>query len=349
MKKKWIAGILALALFMVLPLTACNGGSQSASSAPSSTESGSSAPAQTQSGTSKRFLSIATAQLGGGTYNNGLAIATAANLGLSDCKVEALPTSGGIESARMLRDNEVEIASLDSYVVYMLKNGVEQFDKDGLDDVKLLFPLFTNYVNIVVPEDSSIQSVKDFAGKKVGVGNPGSIGYYLMTHIMRAYGLEAGDYTEVPLSASEQTDNLKNGMQDVFGYYTSQNSSAIMELAANLPCRWISLDADVWDPYAEKNGLPYTVTASTDTYDGMSQAMELTGAMWLCARGDVDEDTVYQFVKSFFENIQTAETMNATIKNTPNLLPTSNPVSDYHPGAIKYYKEMGWDFIEKQG
>jgi TRAP transporter TAXI family solute receptor len=298
-------------------------------------------------GKTKQFLSIATAQLGGGTYNSGLAVATAANLGMDTYKVEALPTSGVIESARMLRDGEAEIATLGNDVVFELANAKGRFEGEGLDDVSVILPQFATYVNIVVPAKSDIKTIEDMKGKKIGVGNPGSAGYNLITHILRAHGLNEGDYEEIALSAAEQTASLKDGHQDVFGFYTTPNSPAIVELATTVDCRWIDINKEKWDAYAEANGLPFEVVVSPDEYKGMEgEVLMLSGTQWFVTKKSSDEEMVYEFTKAFLENFDAAVQMVASIADIKTLLPNNEPVVEWHPGAIRYLKEAGLSYAE---
>ena len=306
-----------------------------------------SAEAPAKGGTTKQFISIATAQLGGGTYNSGLAVATAANLGMDTYKVEALPTSGVIESARMLRDSEAEVATLGNDVIFELANARGRFEGEGLEDISVILPQFATYVNIVVPAKSDIKTIEDMKGKKIGVGNPGSAGYNLITHILRAHGLNEGDYEEIALSASEQTTSLKDGHQDVFGFYTTPNSPAIVELATTMDCRWINIDKEKWDAYAEANGLPFEVVVSPDEYKGMEgETLMLSGTQWFATKKSADEEMVYEFTKSVFENFDAAVQMVASISDIKTLLPNSKPVADWHPGAVRYLKEAGLSYVE---
>lgn len=338
MKKK---PVIALVLILsILMLTAC--GKTSSTQATNSSQE-----ASKTTGKTRQFISIATAQLGGGTYNSGLAVATAANLGMDKYKVEALPTSGVIESARMLRDDEVEIATLGNDVIFELANGTGRFDGQGLEDACVILPQFATYVNIIVPAKSDIKSIEDMKGKRIGVGNPGSNGYNLITHILRAHGLNEGDYEEIALSASEQATSIKDGHQDVFGFYTTPNSPAIVELATTMDCRWISVDKEKWDAYAKANGLPFEVVVSPDKYKGMEgEVLMLSGTQWFVTKMSADEEMVYEFTKSFMENFDAAVQMVSSISEIKELLPTSKPVVPWHPGAIRYFKEAGIDYVE---
>lgn len=336
--------VMVLSLILLISMiTAC--GNTASSQATDPVPAATAAPAN--SGTAKQFLSIATAQLGGGTYNSGLAVATAANLGMDTYKVEALPTSGVIESARMLRDGEAEIATLGNDVIFELANARGMFEGDGLEDTCVILPQFATYVNIIVPAKSDIKSIEDMKGKKIGVGNPGSNGYNLITHILRAHGLNEGDYEEVALSAAEQVTSLKDGHQDVFGFYTTPASPSIVELATTMDCRWINIDKAKWDAYAKEHGLPFEVVVSPDKYKGMDgEVLMLSGTQWFATKKSADEEMVYGFTKSFFENFDAAVQMVNSISDIKTLLPNSKPVVPWHPGALRYLKEAGLSYVE---
>lgn len=294
------------------------------------------------------FIRLGTAQLGGGTYNNGLAFASATNLGLTDYKLEALPTSGAVESARMLLDKEVEMACMGNDALFDIHNGRGRYEGKGSKEIRLMFPQFINYVNIAVPKNSSINSFDDMKGKRVGVGNPGSAGYYLITHMMRAHGLSEKDYMEDPLSPAEQTTALRDGHLDVFGFYTTPNSPPVVELATTMDVRFVDVDKAKWDAYCEENGLPFIVaTTPAGTYKGMDKdTLQVAGMNSYVATADMSEEMAYEIVKSFFEHYEEAMKIVPAIKQTKELLPIMKPVVPWHPGAIKYFKEAGLEYVE---
>lgn len=314
---------------------------------------GSSKPAAKEGGTAanftgKKFIRIATAQLGGGTYNHGLALCTVSNPDLKEFQLEALPTSGVVESARMLRKGEVEIASLGSDVTFDLYKGLGRNKGNAWQDARLLFPQFGTYVNIIVPKNSPIKSFADMKGKKIGVGNPGSAGYYLITHILRAHGLNEGDYKEVPLAPSEQTDALKDGHLDVYGFYTTPNSPSIVELATTLSVRWIDIDKEKWNAYASKNQLPFTVaTIPAGSYRGMDkETAMISGMQMYVTTKDMPEEMAYKITKAFFAHFDDAVKIVAAITEAKKLLPAAAPTVPWHPGSVKYFQEAGLKYVE---
>ena len=359
MRRK-IALLLALVLIIV-PLSACGGsGTQTAATtaAPATTaaageaQTTAAAPATTTaapaSSSAPVFVSIGTAQLGGGAHNSGLAMAAAANVGQSKYKIDALPTSGQIETANMLRDGEVEIGCFGIDVAYELYYGTDRYDNDEWKDLRMLFPQFATYVNIIVPKNSPIQSIEDMRGKKVGLSNPGSAGFTMIRQILEAHGLKDGDYQDMALTAPEQATALKDGHLDVFGFFTTPNSPAIVELATTMDVRWIPIDVDKWAAYADEHGLPFgSVDVEAGTYKGMDvDVATLSGMNIMVSGAGVSEDIVYEFTKAFFDNFDIAVETVPSIADIKELLPTAVPVVPWHPGAVKYFKEAGMSYIE---
>jgi len=332
MKKKsllFIAAILVILVFAV----GCGGAKQGGDT--------SGAPAM-------KFVRIGTAQLGGGTYNHGLGMSTVVNSELKGYKLEALPTSGAVESARMLENKEVEIACLGVDIVFDQYNGLGRYEGKAWKEARLLFPQFGTYVNIVVPVKSPIKSFADMKGKKVGVGNPGSAGYYLITHILRSQGLNEGDYVENPLSPTEQTTALRDGHLDVFGYYTTPNSPPVVELSTTMNVRWLDVDKAKWDAYAKANKLPFTiVNVPAGTYKGMDKDTATVSGMNVYATtAEMSEEMAYEITKAFFTRFDDAVKIVPAIAEIKTLLPVITPVVQWHPGAVKYFKEAGMKYNE---
>ena len=87
--------------------------------------------------------------------------------------------------------------------------------------------------------------------------------------------------------------------------------------------------------------MKYTIPAGT--YPNQKDPVQTTAVkMVMFCRGDLPEDTVYQMTKAFWEHI---EDLGKSQKNLKGLKP-ADAVKDIanvplHPGAAKYYKEIG--------
>ena len=117
-----------------------------------------------------------------------------------------------------------------------------------------------------------------------------------------------------------------------------------MDLAAtaNKPLNVITLE----DEHIENLMAAYPFYAKTvipaGTYDGCDEDIT-TFAQYtaLCARADVPEETVYNLVKTMMEN---ADALEAVHKNAAGTCPErgiEGALIPMHPGAERYYKEVG--------
>ena len=85
---------------------------------------------------------------------------------------------------------------------------------------------------------------------------------------------------------------------------------------------------------------PYTIPAGT--YPGQDQDVKTSAIkMVMFCRGDLDEQTVYDLTKTFWENIAELGQAQGNLKG----LTPENAVKDIanlplHDGAAKYYKEI---------
>jgi TRAP transporter TAXI family solute receptor len=91
--------------------------------------------------------------------------------------------------------------------------------------------------------------------------------------------------------------------------------------------------------------VPYTIAAGT--YPGQTADIEtIAQPNFLAVNADVDENHVYLLTKTIYENLPFLNAIHkATLAMDVNKAMAGLPVP-LHPGAIKYYKEVGLDIPE---
>ncbi|MCZ6632221.1 MAG: TAXI family TRAP transporter solute-binding subunit, partial [bacterium] len=87
----------------------------------------------------------------------------------------------------------------------------------------------------------------------------------------------------------------------------------------------------------------FGATIPANTYRGQSEPFQgmNVGSMHLITRASLDQDTVYQFTKILYEKRAEVVKRHPAGKaiNPKNIIrDTGTP---FHPGAVKYYKEIG--------
>ena len=85
------------------------------------------------------------------------------------------------------------------------------------------------------------------------------------------------------------------------------------------------------------------VTVAAETYKGQTTDFSglNVGSAHLLVRSDADEDFVYNATKAIFENRKKIAATHAAGKAITEKNVVRNVGTDFHAGAIRYYKELG--------
>ncbi len=78
------------------------------------------------------------------------------------------------------------------------------------------------------------------------------------------------------------------------------------------------------------------------TYNGVAEDTEtLSVRATLIASPDVSEDAIYELTKSMFDSKDTLASSHAKFQELDIDKATAGISTPFHPGAVKYYEEMG--------
>jgi TRAP transporter TAXI family solute receptor len=326
-----IATLLALSLVAIV---GCGGGSPSGNgSSDGSTEV-------------PRFISLGTAPVGGAFYQVGAAISDALNEG-SDVggwrQVTAESTAGTLENLRRLDSNEIQIAMANSSITYFAVRGEEGFKKKH--DVKSIMTLFPLIAMFVTKEGSGVKSIADLKGKRVVVGPEGAGFEYFVRPILREHGLT--DY-------GKDFEVVNAGMQTSVGYLQDESvqatflgggakSGAITSAASSMNILLVPYGASERASIADKYPSFSKKSVKGGTYKGQTEEFPSlnVGSAHLLVRSDTGEEIVYRMTKIIYEGREKVAEKHAGGKaiNPKNVV--VNTGTEFHPGAIRYYQEIG--------
>ncbi|MCX4532193.1 TAXI family TRAP transporter solute-binding subunit [Streptomyces sp. NBC_00841] len=132
------------------------------------------------------------------------------------------------------------IATTDALATY-LRDG-----KAGADRLRGCVRLYDDYIQLVVPRDSDVQTVSDLAGKRIGVGQKGSGVRLVADRLMTAAGLDpTHGITPVPAGIDTMPTQLQNGLLDAFFWSGGLPTTAVQELSDRFPIRLVPLEASL--------------------------------------------------------------------------------------------------------
>src|SRR5699024_6807793 len=160
--------------------------------------------------------------------------------------------------------------------------------------------------HIVVPANSSIESLEDIEGKRIGIQPPGSSPYNFFTgFVEESYGLKDGDdYEAIPLGNPDIQEGIKDRSIDVGVLTGTVPAALITELASTDDIRLISLDEDLLNDFLESRPYYSSIDVESDTYQDQDEDI-IVGAFetMLLTHEDTDEELVYTVLKEIWENV----------------------------------------------
>jgi len=225
--------------------------------------------------------------------------------------------------------------------------GTEEHEGKPMSDLRVAASIFPFKVGVAVRKDSGINSIADLKGKRMATGWQGfKQGIPLFNALLATEGLSLDDAEAVPATnLLRAADDFKAGKTDAFMFAVGAPKVAEIDSAVG-GIKFLPLDDSaeaqarmgaVRPEYhvAEQKPLPHLVGV-----DGPTNLMEYY--IVLLTNKDVPDDVVYETVKALYNNkdglVAGHPSFNAF---TAEGMADKQPGMEFHPGAIKFFKEAG--------
>ena len=290
----------------------------------------------------KKDYILATGGTGGTYYPFGGAIANIWNTKVETMNVTAQATGASAENLRLINKGEAEYAIVQNDVMDYAYNGTDLFAGEKLANIMTIGTLYPEVVQIAVSKDSGIKSVADFKGKRISVGDAGSGVEFNAKQIMEGYGLTFDDIKKSNLSFKESAEGIQNGTLDGCFVTAGVPNAALQELAFTAGLTLVPVDGEAAKKICEKYGYYTQTTIPGGTYKGTDDdTPALAIKATLAVNSKLDEQTVYEMTKALFENLNELATAHAKGKEVSAKAAVTGVSVPFHPGAKKYFKEIG--------
>ena len=188
-------------------------------------------------------------------------------------------------------------------------------------------------------------------GKTVGMGkqNSGTIGSN--TVLMSGLGLDiATDFELMHAGYGPTADALANGQSVAAGIPSGPPTGAITKLMAANQGKFTILNVTAEQGEKMNSGrnlwTPYTIAAGT--YPGQDKDINtIAQPNFLAVNADVDEEHVYLLTKTIYENLPFLQAIHKATKAMDVKKAMAGLPVALHPGAARYYKEVGLEIPER--
>ena len=296
---------------------------------------------------------LTTATSGGAFYPIGVAMATISKSQLQpefNISLSAISSAGSLENVKLLRDNEAQFGILQGVFAAWAWDGDGPIrnPQTGMRSVSALWFNVEHFVLLSsLVKDGTISDLGNLQGERFVLGARNSGAEQSGRFILETLGIdyESGmnlAYMGYEGAASAMQDGNVVGMNVPAGAPTSAITQAFAQMGNNITLLTFSqeeLDAlnsryDLWDWYDFPPG----------TYPNLDVLVRsIASPNVLVVRSDVPDEVVYRVTKMIWENLGTLQDIHAATKDMKLERALRGMVAPLHPGALRYYREIGFD------
>ncbi|MGI2066266.1 TAXI family TRAP transporter solute-binding subunit [Shewanella sp. MF08487] len=288
------------------------------------------------------FINILTGGTSGVYYPIGVALSQLYDTGIEGSKTSVQATKASVENLNLLQSGRGELAlALGDSVAAAYQGDLDAGFKKPLDKIRVIAAAYPNYIQIVANKESGIKTLADLKGKRISVGAPKSGTELNARSIFKAAGLSYEDMGKVEfLPYAESVELIKNRQLDATLQSSGLGMAAIRDLAATMAINFVEIPQEV---IAKINNPAYqhgVIPAST--YEGQTTDVSTVAIQnLLVTQSSVSDDLAYQMTKLMFEHLDRLGNAHSAAKAISLDNATKNLPIPLHPGAERYYKEVG--------
>jgi len=304
--------------------------------------------AVTGAGFAQTNLSIATGGTGGTYYPLGGGLAELISQYIEGYSAVAEVTGASVENSGLVSRGDSDIAFALADTVVQAYRGTDSFEERQLSNLRALGSMYPNAVQIVTLADSGITSLSDLVGMRVSVGAPGSGTEVSAQTILNANGISYDDIDEQRLNFNETANALRDGQIDAGFWSVGPPTSSILDLATTRNVRILSLSAEEIANVQAADDVFATYTMPAGTYPGQDEGVSTVGTPnVLIVAAEMDEQLAYDVVQTMFARIDELRDIHPAANNTTVAFSLGATPIPLHPGALRYYQEIGADVPER--
>jgi len=202
-------------------------------------------------------------------------------------------------------------------------------------DIRALFPIPSLTMHFVVRADSGVTSFDQLVGKSMLLGK-GSFGAREGAKYLGLFGLE-DNVLQVDAELNNAVPALKNEQIDGFVTAGSFPAPNVIEAAASVDVKVLSLtDEQIAKTKRTRLEIP------AGTYKGQDEPIVTTSLPVVAyTTTEMDNKTAYELTRTYWRN-KKAMAKDAPWWDGVDQSFLANIDGEIHPGAIRYYKSVGW-------
>ncbi len=300
----------------------------------------------------ERSYILATASTGGTYYPVGVALATLSKVKLAPKQhfsLAAISSAGSGENVKLLNENEAQFAILQGLYGAWAWQGLGPYEKSGRPtQLRSVSMLWQNVEHFIVRSDlaktGTVSDLENLNGKKFSIGKKNSGTENSGRQIMQGLSVDPEQFKLAFMGYGGSASALQNGTIDGMNTPAGVPVGAVTQAFAALgeDIQILSFtDAQIKQANGDYNiWTKYEIPANT--YPGVDKPITtIAQPNFLAVREDISEEDVYQLTKAIYENLPFLQGIHKATKAMALEKGIAGLPVPLHPGAARYYKEVG--------
>lgn len=255
--------------------------------------------------------------------------------------VKVQPYNGPNAWITLLQNGELEFGVINILDSYMAMTGTGNYDKPYPALRVVSGGVFPFMAGMFVRDRSDIKDFKDLRGKRIAWDYGGhAINQAWQNAMLEIAGVKPSEVTQVRVSSL--LDSIRGVADGRVDATTTGIGIALNDEAnAREPIRFLGLpNTDAARNVLLKLGADVVKSAPATGIKGDTYVIGY--ALHLASSTNVSERTIHTLVKAWWDNLGEIQPKHPLLKRwTKETQAITNFTVPYHPGAIKFYKEMG--------
>lgn len=292
------------------------------------------------------FLTIGTGSTTGVYFPVGTGMAKMLNDSGNGLRANARSTGGSVFNMTALGTGELDMAIVQNDTAYYAYkgNGISAFEGKPNNKIRSLAVLYPEVLHVIARKDAKINSIADLKGKRVVIGDLGSGTEQTAKQVLEAYGLKFDDLGQaLRVSPAQGISLMQDKRADALFYTVGVGASAISQIAQTVDVNLVPVSGNQAAKLLKEYPFYVRYNIPAKSYKGQGATVPGVAVQaTLVTTTAANEDTIYKAMKAIFSNEAALKALHPSLAtNYSKEKAIKGLPAPLHPGALKFWKEMG--------
>lgn len=293
----------------------------------------------------QEYFSIGSCPVTCTAYTWSAGIADVINNNIDGVEATAEETKGYVANISLLQNGELEAAMATSLSAFEAYTATGNYQGTEPGKIMAWMSIAPVAMHVITVEGTGVETLDDLKGKRIGMGQPGGVSM-LDANIVMAR-IAGDDFEPFRVRLGDMLDMLADGNLDAALWNGSYPLAPVIKLAAQRDLKLIPVSDEFLADLQSEYPPYFRLSIPAGTYDDVTEDVATFGlANALVVSADVSEDRVYEMTKAIFENLDTLTGVHPAFGGLSAETVLDGFASPLHPGALRYYREIGVPGIE---